>query len=135
MLKKKILVVDDNEKNLLLIKDILIYHGYEVIDAENGADGVKMAREQKPDLILMDVQMPVMNGYMATKTLKDDPETRNIKIIALTSFAMKGDNDKILGAGFDGYISKPIDTRELPNIVKYFVREAAKGEERKEPYG
>jgi len=118
---KKILIVEDNEKNRLLIKDILLYHGYEVIEAENGKEGVRMAKGYLPDLILMDIQMPVMDGFTAIKMLKDDPATKNIKIIALTSFAMKGDRGSIMGAGFDDYIAKPFDTRKLPGMVKRYV--------------
>lgn len=115
---KKILVVEDNEKNRLLVRDIMKYHGYEVLEAANGIEGIQMAKDHMPDLILMDIQMPVMDGMTASRTIKNDPETRGIKIIALTSFAMKGDREKILEAGFDDYIAKPIDTRQLPEIVK-----------------
>ena len=115
---KKILIIEDNEQNLILMKDILTYHGYEVIDANNGKEGVKIARELRPDLILMDIQMPVMDGLTAIKILKDDPETKNIKIIGVTSYAMKGDEEKILASGFDAYVSKPINTRQLPELVK-----------------
>lgn len=118
---KKILVVEDNGKNRLLIKDILLYHGYEVIEAENGKEGVELAKKHLPDLILMDIQMPVMDGFLAIKMLKDDPATKNIKIIALTSFAMKGDRENIMEAGFDDYIAKPFDTRKLPEMVKKYV--------------
>lgn len=118
---KKILVVEDNGKNRLLIKDILLYYGYEVIEAENGKSGVELAKQHLPDLILMDIQMPVMDGFSAIKILKDDPATKNIKIIALTSFAMKGDREDIMGAGFDDYIAKPFDTRKLPEMVKKYV--------------
>jgi CheY-like chemotaxis protein len=114
----RILIVEDNEKNLKLIADILTYHGYEIIEAGDGATGVKLAGEQKPDLILMDIQMPVMDGMAAIAILRDDPETRGIKVIALTSFAMKGDKERFMKAGFADYIAKPIDTRQLPEIVK-----------------
>lgn len=117
----KILVVEDNKKNRLLLKDILMYYGYEVIEAVNGEEGVRLAIEHKPDLILMDIQMPVMNGFRAVEALKDNPDTKHIKIVAVTSFAMKGDRKKILKAGFDGYIAKPIDTEQLPEIVKELI--------------
>lgn len=120
-MSKKILVVEDNKKNRILIRDVLRYYGYEVIEAENGAEGVKMAKEHLPDLILLDIQMPVMDGFKALKILKDMPETRNIKVIALTSFAMAGDREKILHAGFDDYLSKPVDTRKLPLTVKQYL--------------
>jgi CheY-like chemotaxis protein len=114
----KILIVEDNELNRRLIRDILKYHGYEIIEAGDGAEGIEMAKSHKPDLILMDMQMPVMDGFAATQILKKDDEMKNIKIIAVTSFAMVGDREKILGAGADDYIAKPIDTRQLPEIVK-----------------
>lgn len=120
-MSKKILVVEDNKKNRTLIRDVLRYYGYEVIEAENGAEGVKMAKEHLPDLILLDIQMPVMDGFKALKILKDMPETRNIKVIALTSFAMAGDREKILHAGFDDYLSKPVDTRKLPLTVTQYL--------------
>lgn len=117
----KILIVEDNKKNRILLKDILMYYGYEVVEAVNGEEGVRLAIEHKPDLILMDMQMPVMNGFRAGEALKDNPDTMHIKIVAVTSFAMKGDREKILKAGFDGYIAKPIDTKQLPEIVKELI--------------
>ena len=114
----KILIVEDNEKNRVLIRDILKYYGYEVIEALNGEEGVKAAKKEMPDLIVMDIQMPVMDGFTATQALKSDPVTKGIKIIALTSFAMKGDKEKVMDAGFDDYIPKPIDTRNLPRMIQ-----------------
>jgi two-component system, cell cycle response regulator DivK len=118
---RKILVVEDNSNNRLLIKDILVFHGYEVIEAENGEKGVALAKTHLPDLILMDIQMPVVDGFTAITMIKDDPAIRSIRILALTSFAMKGDREKIVQAGFDDYIAKPIDTRELPKTVKKYL--------------
>jgi len=117
-MSKKILIVEDIPMNRRLIRDILIYYGYEIIEAENGEEAVRIAKEQKPDLIIMDIQMPVMNGLEAIKILRNDPATKDIKIIAVTSFAMAGDREKVLAAGFDDYISKPLNTRELPEMVK-----------------
>ena len=122
---KTILIVEDNEQNRTLLKDVLEYHGYLVIEAANGADEVDHAREHLPDLILLDIQMPVMNGFAAIQALRDDPATRGIAVIALTSFAMKGDREKIMAAGFQGYLAKPIDTRELPKMVAGFIEKAA----------
>ena len=122
-LNKKILIVEDNEKNRRMMRDILTYHGYEIIEAENGEEAIKMAKEFNPELILMDMQMPVMDGFAATSILKNDPETRRIKIIAVTSFAMVGDKEKILQAGADDYISKPLNTRELPERVRKILEE------------
>ena len=109
--------------NRRLIRDILTYHGYEVIEAENGEEAVRIAREHIPDLIIMDLQMPVMNGYEAIRILKNDPVTKDIKIIAVTSFAMAGDREKALEIGVDDYIAKPINTRELPERVKRLLSE------------
>jgi two-component system cell cycle response regulator DivK len=120
---KKILIIEDNEQNLTLMKDILTYHGYEVIEANNGKEGVKIARELRPVLILMDIQMPVMDGFTAIKILKDDPLTKNIKIVGITSYAMKEDEEKILASGFDAYVSKPINTRQLPELVRRFLEQ------------
>lgn len=117
-MNKKILIVEDIPMNRKLIRDILIYYGYEIIEAENGKEAIKIAKEKKPDLIIMDLQMPVMNGFEAIKILKSNPVTKDIKVIAVTSFAMAGDREKILAAGFDDYISKPLNTRELPEMVK-----------------
>jgi len=114
----KILIVEDNEKNRTLVKDVLEYHGYEVIEAGNGKEGIKMAKENNPDLILMDIQMPVMDGIAALNILRKDPEMKGVKIIALTSLAMKGDKEKVMEEGFDDYIAKPIDIRRLPELVK-----------------
>ena len=118
---KKILVVEDNPNNRKLIKDVLTYYGYEVIEATNGEEGINLAREHSPSLIIMDIQMPVMDGITAAKILKNDPLTKGIKMIALTSFAMKGDRERFIEAGFDDYLSKPIDTRQLPEIVKKYA--------------
>lgn len=120
---KKILIVEDNEVNRLLMKDILAYQGFEIIEAANGADGLKMAKECRPDLILMDMQMPVMDGFAAVSLLKAASETRDIKIICITSFAMKGDRERILQAGCDDYVAKPIDTRDFPKLVKRYLCE------------
>ncbi|MCL4456186.1 MAG: response regulator [Nitrospirae bacterium] len=117
-MNKKILIVEDNEKNRVLIRDVLKYYGYEVIEAVNGEEGIKAAKEKMPDLILMDIQMPVMDGFAAMQALRKDPATKGIKIIALTSFAMKGDKEKVMDAGFDDYIAKPVDTRELPRMIQ-----------------
>jgi CheY-like chemotaxis protein len=119
---KKILIVEDNEINRILLRDILQYHGYEIIEATNGEEAIKMADTHQPNLIFMDIQMPVMNGYDAIKGLKSNDKTRHIKIIAITSFAMAGDKDKSLAAGADHYITKPIDTVQLPKMVGQWLK-------------
>jgi two-component system, cell cycle response regulator DivK len=118
-----ILIVEDNAQNRLLMVDILKVRGYEVIEAHDGAEGIELARTRKPDLILLDMQMPVMDGLEAARRLKADPETRGIKILAVTSFAMKGDRERILAAGCDEYMAKPIDTRQLPIMVRQILGE------------
>lgn len=117
----KILIVEDNVNNRSLLLDILSFLGYEVSVATDGQEGVVVARKLMPDLILMDIQMPGMDGMTAAAILKGDPATSGLKIIALTSFAMQGDEDKFMAAGFDGYISKPVNTRELPELVKRWI--------------
>jgi CheY-like chemotaxis protein len=116
-----ILIVEDNMNNCTLLRDILSYHGYVTAVASDGIEGVAMARKLMPDLILMDIQMPNMDGMTAGAILKGDPATRGLKIIALTSFAMRGDKEKFIAAGFDGYLSKPISTRELPDQVESWL--------------
>ena len=115
---KKILVVEDNEQNRILMKQIMTYHGYQVLEAADGASGLEMAREHMPDLILLDLQMPVMGGFAVIRELRKTPELSKLKVIAVTSFAMKGDREKALQAGFDEYVTKPIDTRKFVELVK-----------------
>ena len=122
-MSQTILIVEDNDNNRCLFRDILTFHGYEVSVAADGQEGVIQARKLVPDLILMDIQMPGMDGVTAGGILKGDPATSGLKIIALTSFAMRGDLDKFLAAGFDGYLSKPINTRELSGLVKLWLEE------------
>jgi len=120
---KKILIVEDNVVNRVLMQDLLTYHGYEILEAGDGAEGIEKARKYRPDLILMDMQMPIMDGIQAVTHLKADPLTRDIKIISLTAFAMKGDRERFLRAGCDEYVAKPINTRELPKLVKRLLGE------------
>lgn len=115
---EKILVIEDNEQNRILMRQILTYRGYDVLEAADGLTGLEMARAHTPALILLDIQMPVMNGFMVIRELRNNPELRKIKAIAVTSFAMKGDREKALQAGFDEYVTKPIDTRKFPELVK-----------------
>lgn len=119
----KILIVEDNGYSMALFKELLRYHGYDTIEAKDGAEGVSRAKEQIPDLILLDIQMPVMDGLTALKMLKETDETKNIKVIALTSYAMKGDSEKLIAAGFDYCVTKPIDTRELPKIIQQILND------------
>jgi CheY-like chemotaxis protein len=121
MMPYKILIVEDNRSNRTLLCDILMYNGYEVSVAANGQDGLTLARELMPDLILMDIHLPGLDGMTAGRILKGDPLTSGLKIIALTSFVMHGDLEKIMAAGFDNYLSKPISTRELPGLIRLWL--------------
>ena len=109
----QVLVVEDTPVNMKLVGLLLDKAGYRVLKTDNAADGIAMAREHRPDLILMDVQLPGMDGLTATRLLKSEVATRHIRILALTAFAMKGDEEKMLAAGCDGYIAKPIDYRSF----------------------
>ena len=115
---EKILVVEDNEQNRVLMRQILTHHGYEVLEATDGLAGLEMARAQLPDLILLDIQMPVMNGFAVIRELRNDLGVAKIKAIAVTSFAMTGDRERALQAGFDEYVTKPVDTRKFVELVK-----------------
>lgn len=106
--QRKVLIVEDNERNLKLFRLIIGSLGYEVFSARNGEEGVRMAKEIIPDLILMDIQMPVMDGITAMDTIRADEDTRGIPVIALTSYAMKGDRERLLQHGFVDYIAKPV---------------------------
>jgi two-component system, cell cycle response regulator DivK len=115
-----ILIVDDNEKNLRLVRDVLRFAGFRTLEAVTGGDGVATAVEHHPDVILMDIRLPDMDGTEAARLLKDEPRTAHIPIVALTSLAMKGDREWFLASGFDGYLEKPISVRELPAQVRAF---------------
>jgi|SRR5687768_16758532 len=112
-----ILVVDDNRLNLELATDVLQAAGYGVRQAGSGPEAIAIARAEQPQLILMDIGLPGMDGYAALRALRGEPSTAEIPVAALTAYAMAGDEQRALAAGFDGYITKPIDTRELPNAV------------------
>ncbi len=118
---ERILIIEDNVKNLKLVRDVLQFHGYSTLEAETGEAGIELAREQHPALILMDVQLPGMDGRAALKVLKTDTSTQHIPVIALTSFAMKGDRESLLADGFDDYMAKPIDIKELPRVVERYL--------------
>lgn len=121
MLKRKFLIIEDNQQNFYLLKFLLEKHGFEVIGAENGKDGIKMAVEKKPSIILLDIQLPEMDGYAVAAELKKIPEVSHIPIVAVTSYAMAGDREKILSAGADGYIEKPIDPDTFISEVIKFI--------------
>jgi CheY-like chemotaxis protein len=113
----RILYVEDNEDNVFVLKNRLTRAGHEMLIAVNGAEGVALAQEQKPDLILMDLSLPVMDGWTATRHLKADPQTRHIPVIALSAHAMSGDREKALDAGCDDYDTKPVDLARLKGKI------------------
>ena len=118
---KTILIVEDEPKNMKLLRDLLQRFGYEILEASDGEQGVKSAGEKMPDLILMDIMMPKMDGLEATRIIKADNKTRHIPVIALTSYAMKGDREKTIEAGCDGYIAKPIDIKEVLKTIETYL--------------
>jgi CheY-like chemotaxis protein len=121
MTGKKILIIEDNLLNLELATDLLEVNGFAVSSAQTGEEGLRMARELLPDLILMDFSLPGMDGLTATKNLKTDPATRHLSVVGLTANAMKGDAEAALAAGCDGYLTKPIDTRTFIAAVTKFI--------------
>ena len=120
---EKILLIEDNEQNRILMRQILVRRGYDLLEAKDGLTGIEMARAHMPALILLDIQMPVMNGFMVLRELRNNAELRKITVIAVSSFAMKGDREKALEAGFDEYVTKPIDTRIFPELLKQILTE------------
>jgi len=119
---QKILVVEDNQDNRELVVKVLKINGYKVIEAVDGEEALEKTKTENPDLILMDLFIPKIDGYEVTRRLKSDRDLRGIPVIALTAHAMKGDMEKALAAGCDGYIPKPIDVRELPKQIEYFLK-------------
>jgi CheY-like chemotaxis protein len=119
---KRILVVEDNPDNRTLITDVLVSMNYEVIDAEDGEQGIAQAEKEVPDLILMDLSLPKMDGWAAAQIIKQNTALAHIPIIALTAHAMVGDREKALEAGCDDYVSKPIDLRELASKLAHFLK-------------
>ena len=118
-----ILIVDDNTQNLKLARVVLANEGFDVYTASNAEDALQLLRTVTPRLILMDIQLPGMDGLELTRRLKADPATRAIRVIALTAYAMKGDDEKAFAAGCDGYITKPIDVERLPVVVRSYLAE------------
>ena len=118
MANERILIVEDNEKNRKLVRDTLQYKGYETIEAETGEDGVRLAKERLPALVLMDIQLPGIDGITALGQLRADPATRAIPVIAITASVMSQDRQKIMAAGFDAYQGKPISVKEMLETVR-----------------
>lgn len=120
-MSKRILVIEDTENNRRILNDLLTNAGFEVLEAVDGEKGVALAAEVRPDLILMDIQLPIVDGYEATRRIKANPELRHIPIIAVTSYALSGDDAKALEAGCDGYFAKPFSPRVILAKVREFL--------------
>ena len=118
MTGERILVVEDNEKNMKLFRDVLGAKGYRTLEATTGSEAIDLASEHTPDLVLMDIQLPDLDGVQTLHRLRADARTATIPVLALTAQAMQGDRERFLAAGFDGYLSKPVDVRELIGMVR-----------------
>jgi two-component system cell cycle response regulator DivK len=117
----RILVVEDNPKNLKLVRDVLQFSGFEVIEATSGEDGVRLAKESEPDLILMDLQLPGIDGIEALRQIRAINTARQVPVVAVTAFAMNEDRERAFESGFNGYVEKPISVRSLPQQVRDFL--------------
>ena len=124
-----ILVVEDNERNLKLLRDVLEYAGYDVLAARTAEDGITQAVNEPPDLVLMDLQLPGIDGLEALRQLRQSPRTANVPVVAVTAQAMKQDRERVLDAGFNGYIEKPISVRAFPDQVRRFLSGGEEGAE------
>ncbi|MFU8855778.1 MAG: response regulator [Deferrisomatales bacterium] len=120
-----VLVVEDNEDNRALVVKVLTRQGYRVLEALSGEEALDLAAREHPDLVLMDLNLRGMSGFDATRRLKEDPELRGVPVVALTAYAMVGDRERALAAGCDGYLSKPVDVRRLPETVAGFLQEGS----------
>ena len=118
---KKVLIVEDNDLNMKLFNDLLEAHGYCTLQTKDGVEALRMARQHRPDLILMDIQLPEVSGLEVTKWLKEDDELKSIPVIAVTAFAMKGDEEKIREGGCEAYIAKPISVASFMRTVERFL--------------
>ncbi len=118
---KRILVIEDHEENRRILRDLLTSANYEIIEAVTGEEGIRLAEAQRPDLILMDIQLPGINGYDATRRIKGNPALRQIPIIAVTSYALSGDDVKAREAGCDAYVAKPFSPRELLVKIREYL--------------
>jgi two-component system cell cycle response regulator DivK len=126
-LHQKILVVDDNRDNRELVVKVLKNRGYDMVEAVDGEDALRKAQDERPGLILMDISLPKMDGYEVIRRLKSQEEYRDIPIVALTAHVMKGDKERAMNAGCIGFIPKPIDIRELPEQIGYYLKDNEEG--------
>lgn len=120
---KTILIIEDNPQNSYMMRYLLEKNGFSVITSKNGLDGIRMAADSKPDCILLDIQLPGMDGYQVAQTLKSSADLASIPVIAVTSYAMTGDREKALAAGANGYLEKPIDTRSFVDTIRMYIEE------------
>jgi len=118
---KRILVVEDTEDNRQILRDVLVNAGFDLIEAVDGEEGVQMATAHVPDLVLMDIQLPLVDGYEATRRIKSDPHLRHIPVIAVTSYALSDDENKAMAAGCSGYVAKPFSPRALLAKIREFL--------------
>jgi two-component system cell cycle response regulator DivK len=116
-----ILIVEDNEKNMKLVRDVLQFKGYETIEAVTGTDGVRLAKERKPDLVLMDIQLPDIDGITALAQIRADAQTQKIPVVAVSASVMPDDQQRIIASGFDAYVTKPINVKNFVETVERFV--------------
>src|SRR5882757_5633161 len=121
---KTVMIVEDNELNMKLFHDLLEAHGYQTVGTRNGIEALDLARKHHPDLILMDIQLPEVSGLEVTKWLKEDPELKTIPVVAVTAFAMKGDEERILQGGCEAYLSKPISVGKFIETIRHFLGSA-----------
>jgi two-component system, cell cycle response regulator DivK len=122
-----IMIVEDNERNLKLLRDLLAAYGYRTVEARSGEEAVALARAEHPELVLMDIQLPGMDGVAALRELRGFPESAATPIVAVTAFVMKEDRDRFLAAGFDAYLEKPVNVRELRSCLESFLGAGADG--------
>jgi two-component system cell cycle response regulator DivK len=127
MAEPLVLIVDDNEKNLRLARDVLGFSDLRTLEASTGGEAIRLAGEHRPDVVLLDIRLPDMDGTAVVEALRTQPGTATIPLVALTSFAMLGDRERFLAAGFDGYLEKPIDVRAFPAQVRGFCRPPGEG--------
>ena len=116
-----ILIVEDNEKNMILLRDVLQFKGYQTLEAATGTEGLRLAAEALPDLILMDIQLPDIDGITAFECLRADPQTQKIPVVAVSASAMPDDQQRIIASGFDAYITKPINVKSFIGTVERFI--------------
>jgi two-component system cell cycle response regulator DivK len=121
MTSTRILVVEDNPKNMKLVRDVLEFSGYEVIEATSGEDGVRLAEKERPHLILMDLQLPGIDGAEALRRIRVGHDNQDVPVVAVTAFAMDEDRTRAFASGFDGYLEKPINVRRFPQQVREFL--------------